>query len=957
MRVSRSTRLAVTFGTSCIALFAALPAAAQTATVNTQDVPAAPAAQANVVVVTGSRTITDGSSAPTPVTVASDEQLQSAQPGSISDALTQLPVFRGSQKPAAAGSAGTTLGAGANLLTLRALSPFRTLVLLDGRRIVPTQLTGSTDANMIPDSLISRVDVVTGGASAAYGSDAVAGVINFVLDTGFEGFKGTVQTGISSRSDGASGKVNLTYGHSFLDDRLHVIVSGDFFQQQGINLDYGGREFAEDGYGLIGASTASSALVIAPDIREALATTGGLITGCQPVGVACPINRMQFTTNGTLAPYAQGSFVTTATMSGGDGVARRTNLIAGYDATSLFSHAAYDLSDNTNIYAEVLYGKVHAQYFGSNSGVSGTSSATIFNDNAYLPTAVRSVLTANNISSFSFARATFDFGGSYYTNNTETYRYVAGLNGSFGGNWKYALYGEYGTSSFDLTTSNNVLVQNFYNALDAVVNPANGQIVCRSTLLGTSAGTGCVPMNLFGEGAASPEALAYVVGSSYLKVDSNQLVFSGDLRGELFSLPGGPLVVATGLEYRKEAGEQSTNPENRITRTGTGIRGYPAAQVNQAGAYQLSPAQALKGSFFVTEGFVEATAPLLRDAPGARRLDLNAAARYADYSSVGGVSTWKVGLNWEPIEGFRLRGTQSQDIRAPSIQERFAPLAPTIGQAANDPQKAGARFVVVQLNQGNPDLFEETAETSVLGAVFAPSFLPGFTASVDHFNIRIEDVIASPTIQSVVDACGLSACSQVIRNPDGTINSVVVRQQNFAQLHTDGEDIEIAYSTALDRLNLPGELKFRLLATHTNRLNLTLGATTINRVGDLNVTPSSNPPGVAEWSGAFSVDYRTDHFHAFVQERYVGPGYLDKTLVYAPTQDTRVSDVFYTDVTLGYRPPALGSAVELYATVNNLFDEQPPLTPNGALTTPRPVNSSVYDVLGRYFTAGMRFSF
>jgi outer membrane receptor protein involved in Fe transport len=978
MPIQTKTRLALACGASIAAMFAAYPAFAQAkpapapatsdaaaTTPTTGDNPAlnnTPAAQSNAatpstqdVVVTGSRAITNGASAPTPLTVVSATQLAASTPGNLAEAVGQLPVFHGSTRASTAGSAGTTLGAGANLLSMRALSPFRTLILLDGHRVVPTQLNGSTDTNLIPQALVKRVDVVTGGASAAYGSDAVAGVANFVLDTTYQGIKGELQGGMSQRGDAGSMKANLTVGHAFLDDRLHIVASADYFKQDGIDLDYNGRAWAEDGWGLIGASTTSSALIVAPDVRDALDTGGGVITGCQPVGAACPLNKMQWINPTTLAPFVQGSNVTSSTMSGGDGAARRVNLLAGYWLVNSFGHVSYDLNSNTNVYVEFLYSHLHAHYFGSDSGEQTTSALTIYQDNAFLPDNVRSLMTADGIQSFSMQRTNFDFGGSYYTNDTITKRVEGGVDGGLGGSWKYSVYGEYGESTFDLLTSNNMIVQNLYNAADAVIDPSTGQAVCRSTLLGLPQGAGCVPINLFGSGTPSAAALNYVKRTTFLYDKITQTVFSADIRGEPFSLWAGPVSFAAGGEYRRETGVQTSGPDNAIIRTGTGIQGYPAAQKNQLGAYLLAPAQPLSGNFDVKEAFSEVDVPLVKDVTAIHNLDLNAAVRYADYSSVGGVVTWKVGGNWEPVSGIRFRATRSRDIRAPSIQERFSPQVPVTGQPVNDPQNGGARFQVVLLNQGNPDLKQETADTTTFGTVLTPHFLPGFTLSVDHFNIRIKDVISAPTIQAVVDACGMSACANVIRNPDGTINSVIAQQQNLAQLHTAGEDFELDYVHRLDSLN--GTLSARLLATHTNTLALTIGSVTIDRVGDLNVTPSSNPPGIPEWTGSFSLDYQGARLHLFGQERYIGSGFLDKTQVYAPGQDTHVPAVWYTDLTIGYKMPTISNSFEIYTTINNLFDQDPPITPNGALTTPRPANGALYDLVGRYFSVGVRMAF
>lgn len=908
------------------------------------------------IVVTGSRTITDGANAPTPVTVVSSEQLTVATPGNLAEAVGQLPAFRGSTKASSAGSAGTTLGAGANLLSLRALAPFRTLILLDGRRVVPTQMSGATDANMIPQGLLKRVDVVTGGASAAYGSDAVAGAVNFVLDTRFTGLKLNLQGGVSSRGDAGNMKASATAGTSFADGRGHVLVSADYFDQKGIGLDYKGREWAEAGWGQIGSSLTSAELIVARDVRDAQSTAGGVILGCQPVGVACPIARTQFLPDGSLAPYVQGVNVSSATMSGGDGSIRRANLLAGYRLKSFFGRVSYDVADGHTVFVEGGYNHLRSHYFGFNSGQFLGSPQTIFADNAFLSPAIRGVMGANGIQSFTMNRSNFDFGDMNFTNNTRARRVVAGIDGDLGGSWKYSLYGSYGRSTFDLLTTNNPRIENLYNAVDAVVDPVSGRIVCRSTLLGLPNGQGCVPINTFGDGAPSQAALDYVLRTTFLHYTIDQYVVAGTVRGSLFSLPAGDVNMAVGVEYRREEGSQSSGPENDGLRTGTGIRGYPAAQRNQPGAYFSSPAAGYSGDFSVREGFVEIAAPILRDTPFFRALDVNGAIRYADYSSVGGVVTWKAGASWAPVEDIRFRVTRSRDIRAPSIQERFQPSTPIIGQPVNDPLNGGARVNVTQINQGNVNLTEEKADSLTLGVVLRPSFLPGLTASIDYFNIKVKDVIAAPTREAVLAACG-ATCPEVIRNPDNSLNAIITRQSNLAELRTRGEDYELGYTTDTSGIGLNGRLNLRLLATHTRTLSLIQNGVVLERVGDLNVVTSQSIPGVAKWSGQVSVEYRSERFKLFVQERYIGPGNLDKTQRYVATQDTSVPERFYTDVTVGYTPPTLGGRMEFYFTVNNLFDKDPPIAPNGAVIQPRASNGMLYDFVGRAFTGGVKLSF
>jgi outer membrane receptor protein involved in Fe transport len=908
----------------------------------------------NDIVVTGSRAITNGADAPTPVAVVSAAQLTAAQPGNIAESLTQLPVFTGSFKPSSAGSNHSASGGGANLLALRGLSPSRTLVLLDGRRIVNTTINGTTDVNLVPQGLVSRVDVVTGGASAAYGSDAVAGVVNFVLDSKFDGLKINLQGGMSSRSDAGSMKGNLTFGTKFADDRAHLVFSADYYRQKGIDWDYGSRDWANGGWAVVPESATSSRLIVIPDERDVLGSFGGTITACQPVGVACPLTKMQFNPDGTIRPFVQGTFVSGTNMSGGDGTPRRTDLIPTTDAKNIFSRFTYELGDSTSVFLEGNYGRVHSNYLAAyNTNQLASAAFTIFNDNAYLSPDIKAQMAANGVTSFTMFRVNRDFQPNRYFTDTTTKRVVGGVDGSFGGSWRYSGYAQYGESRAIYKINHNMIMDNVYNAADAVLNGA-GQIVCRSTRDATVAGPGCVPINLLGEGNPSPEALNYVTGLSRVVVDTSQLVVAADVRGELFTIATSPVTVAFGGEYRREKGEVTEDAISSGTRNGTGIRGFPAAQQGLFGRYLYSiNGLPLKGEFNVKEAFVEVNAPLVQDTPLFNQLSLNGAVRYADYSTAGGKTTWKLGGVWQPIEDIRFRATLSRDIRAPNIAELYTVSNQINGSTASDPQKGGARPIFIQRQTGNRNLDAETANSLNLGVVFKPRFLPGLTASVDYFDIAIDNVISQPTVQQVVDNCGMNACDLVQRQGDGTINVVITPFQNLARLKTNGEDYEIGYTTAL----AGGRLNLRALATHTRKLSLIVNGREVNRVGDLNVLQNTNPPAAVSWTGSFSASWRNDRFHIFAQERFIASGHLDSTVLYAAGFDTSVPAVWYTDLTVGYTLPTRGNKFEIYGTINNLFDQDPPITPNGASTTPRAANGGIYDFLGRYLTVGARIQF
>jgi iron complex outermembrane receptor protein len=899
------------------------------------------------VVVTGSRAIVNGNEASTPVTVLSSEQLISAAPTSVADALNQLPVFRNSLKPSTAGSSGTGQnGNGGNFLNLRALGPARTLTLLNGRRAVASNLfTGATDVNLFPQILIKRVDVVTGGASAAYGSDAVAGVVNFVVDTDFTGVKGDLQGGISSRSDGKSYQGGLAVGHDYAGGRGHIVASLEHNHIDGIR-DVAGRDWAQAGWGIIQNPASPPSQIIVPDVRAANVSYGGLIT-------TGPLAGQTFNPDGTLRPFQYGTVRTATSMSGGEGVAGRTNLTTGLDTTTAFASTRFDLTDRFQAYAEGEFSEVTTKFPTASAGISN---ATIFSDNAFLPDAVRQKMQQAGITSFGFNRGGRDLGWVFVDTLNDTWRGVIGVEGSFGKTWKSNLYYERSEGRVRLRTSNDPIYVNFYNAIDAVRSPS-GQIVCRTTL--TSPGNGCVPINLFGEGSPSAAATDYVRDTSYARLTTTQDVLSFDLHGELFDTWAGPVNLATGGEYRKETAQQSTDPISSSIVNGTGIRGFPASVQGNPGGFVLTNPQPIHGQYDIREGFVEVVAPLARDLPFAKALDLNGAVRYADYSNAGGVTTWKVGLSYQPVNDVRLRATRSRDIRAPNISELFTAGQQTVGLTVRDPNFGGATVPVTRRATGNPDLMPERADTTTFGVVYQPNWIPGLSASVDAFDISIDGAISTLGLQQVVDFCAggdKSLCQYVIRNPDGTMNSIVTPNLNLNVLKTSGVDLEASYHAGLDQWvsGWSGELSLRALATYVRELKTTSSGVTIDRAGQVGL-----PGGVPHWSATVSANYQNGPLTLFLQDRYIDSGAYDVTLtpaVLAPDQNS-IKSRNYVDLTARYKLTLGGGDYELYGTINNLFDKDPPISPNGATLTPRAANSQLYDFVGRYYTAGVRFRF
>jgi outer membrane receptor protein involved in Fe transport len=929
-------------------MIASAPAVAQSASGAASD----ESSSANeTIVVTGSRLVTDGFESPTPITVVTGEQLRTAAPSSIGDSLNQLPVFRNSNTPQGTG-VGTTGNVGQSFLNLRALGAQRTLILLDGRRVVPSTSAGATDISILPDVLVSRVDVVTGGASAAYGSDAVAGVVNFVLDTKFQGVKANIQAGVAEEGDNANQRIEVAAGHAFAGGRGHVLASAGYYKNDGM-ANWTQRDWYNS-CSRISNPAINPAFVIRCGVHSAGFTRGGLITGG-------PLKGTEFGPGGVPTTFNYGDLATTLSMVGGSGEDHGANFpaIPAVERKTGFGRLSYDVTDNVTIFGEILAAEAKARYASTAPWEGQSTGYTMQIDNHFLPQSVRDRMIDAGVTSFPMWRYDYDFGLLIANSRNRTMRYTAGVNVDLGG-WKIDAYYEHGRNKYHQTTQNNPIINRLYNAADVVTGPDGGPI-CRSTL--TQPGNGCVPLNLFGFGSPSAEALGWMTGTTVQNQVVTQDVAELSVAGSPFDLWAGPVSVAFGGGYRRESSVQTVDATSTMIREFTGgYLGWPSAIDGQLGGWERTNPQPLSGHYNVKEVFGEILIPLLRDSAIGRSAELNAAVRYTDYSTSGGVTTWKVGLTYEPIPDIKLRATQSRDIRAANINELFT--GSTQGQGnltdhnfpVGDPNN---RPVVMVRSFGNPTIRPERADTTTAGIVVQPSFFPGFSASVDYYNIKIKDAVGTLGGQTTIDQCFAGAtalCSLLHRGPGGTLVSVDTPYLNIAARKTNGVDIELSYRTSIGA----DTLSFRGLATYIHKLTVeNPGAPIIDTAGQ------TGGAGVPHWTMNGSVNYQTSGgFGVYLQGRYIGPGALDKTLTPAQLapEDNHVKSAFYADLTLTQKilDRRDGLNAELFLTINNLFDKSPPLAPSAFFVfgvSNGSTNVNLFDIMGRRYTAGARIRF
>ncbi|MEH3106268.1 MAG: TonB-dependent receptor [Sphingomonas fennica] len=921
--------------------------------------PAASVPETQEVVVTGSRIARAGFSAPTPVTVVGGERLQALAITNVADALNQLPSFRASSGPGNVQSFGGNVGA--RVLDLRGLGAPRTLVLVDGRRFVPSTSEGTVDVNLIPSSLIQRTEVVTGGASAVYGSDAVAGVVNFLLDRRFSGFKAEVQGGVSQRGDDGNQFASFAAGTD-LGERLHVVLAGEYENNSGLKGCYEARTWCAQERSIVGntppGTRGQPSSIITSNVHVTTMAPGGLINSSlnaagRPIytnAALDPLRGTAFTPEGAPRRFQYGDFAGPLFMIGGEGRERNPFLSSlllkvPVQRYSLYGSASYELTDTVRASLDLSYGRVKGTTLSSTfRDFNGSLIGTIRRDNPYIPLSVQQTMDANGIAGFVLGRSGFDFGSPKAVSTTKTYRGVAALDGDLGGSWKWDAYYQYGRTDFRQNNSNTPINFRLRNAVDAV-RRADGTIACRinTDAITTNDDAACVPINLFGEGQYGAAARNYVIGSGFQDTTNKQQVAAGNVSGDLFSIGARPVSVSVGAEWRRNTIAGTTDP------------------ISAVNGFWVLNGQAVNGRQTVKEAYAEAIVPLLTDLSFARSLELNGAFRYTDYSTSGGVETWKAGVIYEPVEALRFRVTRSRDIRAPNLSELQGPQTrTTIG--LTDP-RTGLQANPVLIRGSNPDLDVEKADSLTAGVVLTPrggGFLSRMRLSVDYYDLKVKDAIGLLGAQTLVQRCEQGAtefCALVQRDAAGGVIQVSDVLVNANSVRTRGFDVEFDYRQPLGSL---GDLTTRLLATITRDLTTVDSAGALDRAGQTG-SRSGTVLGVPDYTINGLVTWSKGPASVTAQGRYIPSGSYNVLFVgpddpnYAVTLPTsvnnnRVPGRFYMDLAATLK---VGDRYELFGSINNLLDRDPPAIPSGNLGT----NQVLFDPVGRAFRLGARVRF
>ncbi|MBW8184324.1 TonB-dependent receptor domain-containing protein [Shewanella nanhaiensis] len=927
------------------------------------------------IAVTGSRIAKAELTQPAPIVTLDSEELAKFGNSDLGSILAELPAIGATNT--IIGNNNSNESAGISSADLRRLGANRTLVLVNGKRHVAGEPGSSqVDLSTIPASLISRVEIVTGGASAIYGSDAVSGVINIILKDNYEGFEFNARTAGSTESVGtqehsfdilggasiADGRGNITFFAGY--DRTKEVLSRDI------------RQF--DGWGTIinpDSETETDGIpdrLRVPKVYSELISSTGVINA-----FGGPAGRWVFDNAGN--PLRQVERVGTNSFAFGsfpdgcdtcfDGESYE-NYIPGVERVTVSSSLNFDLNHNIELYSEFKFVRSDIKQQFQPSFRFGNVSVNV-NDNAFLDKGLRTTLQDAGQETAVFAKFFDELGNRSASNTRELFRYVGGFKGGFDlseTTLDYDLYYIYGETSNERKTLNDLIPDNFVAALDSVIDPETGLAACRSQVPTAQGddytdpasvnGSDCVAYNPFGLGQSSEEARDWISADVTREDKITQQVIGGTISGdseEFLELQGGPLAMVVGFEYREETSASITD------------------EFTKAGFLTNAATPDSFGEYDVTEYFVEVNVPLIKDLAFAHELTVDGAYRTADYSHAGKAEAWKVGMFYAPIEQVSVRGTYGSAVRAPNISEAFSPRSPGFGRVSDpcdadnindDPDRvancaalgipsgfqANDNVSVDIISGGNSELKAETSTSFTGGLVWTPTFVDDLSFTLDYYDIEIEDAIIEVTAQSIADNCVDATggpddafCSAVDRDPI-THDVSLVRSGflNAAALNTRGLEFQAAYNFDLATFSLPGELKFNLLGNQLLELERLEFQ---NRPDEIN--DEKGEVGDPELQFRLAIDYQLEDLNLSWATRYI-----DRVVTYdvsvngGSPEDLEpgyISSMTTHDLTATYH---ITDNVMINGGVRNLFDTLPPGYTNDAL----------YDLVGRKAFIGIKVS-
>jgi len=948
--------IALRAGAALAALTVATSAAAQS-TLPPPDVAETPASAAEEatsggdIIVTGSRIRRDPLSQDAPIVFVDQEDIAKTGLNSITDVLQRLPSAGGgiNSKFNNSGNFGNPpdgggVGAGAAEIDLRYLTSKRTLVLVDGLRFInatsASGVPGSVDLNAIPESMIERVEVLQDGASAIYGSDAIAGVVNIITKRRQKGLIAVAQLGGYDEGDGFSQNYQVSWGNGG-DGPTQFVVGANFVKQSPIRSGDRAISLFPAPYSttcLDGGCSSGTPLGRFIVLGNNLTLRGPVIGRpiiYNPLNPTDPASDFKAFTTADRFNFAPFNFIMTP--------------LERYGA---FANFKQEFGDNLNFSAKAIWNRRNSKnqaaplplFVGPDAG-NGNLLDTITIDvsnpfNPFGETLRGDDPTTPLVNEANYAfigRRVIEGGPRRYNQKVDTAYGTATLDGRFNlgaREWYWDLNGIVGRNKAKQRMLGNINAANLQLALGPVAS-------CTGS---------CVPFNIFGGvGSITPAMYDYV---AFIQNDSSEQKLwgaSANVSGSLFDLPGGPLGLAVGLEHRDLKGR------------------FDPDEVVEAGLGSDIPALPTKGGYNVDEAYAELNAPLLADRPFFELLELNGAVRFSDYSTSGSTTTFKAGANWKPIDDLRFRGSWSEGFRAPTIGELFGTPS-RFDQEIVDPCSAvggaippavaanctaqgvppGGTYVqnnpqISVITGGNENLKPETSKGWNIGAVYSPGFIPRFSVEANYYNIKIKGAIqavnANTTLQQCVVNNDPNACALVTRTATGQIANIQGLLNNIAAIKTEGLDVNLAYRTARASWGTLGfTFNNTFLFNYDVFIPTATGTQKISREGTEQGSPDQAFPkhkaiAILDWNGT--------NVGASITERYIKS-------VRESEADNKLNSRFYTDLQVRFFAPSFADNFGFALGVNNLFDKDPPGCISCGLNNFDP---TTYDVPGRYLYA------
>ncbi|MFN4295636.1 MAG: TonB-dependent receptor domain-containing protein [Brevundimonas sp.] len=981
------------------------------------------------IVVTGSRIRRSDLTATAPIQVLGGDNIQERGIVNVGDAISQLPI---TGTPINASGDQGSFGVGRNYVNLFNLGTQRTLTLVNGRRFVGGNAAslftgaapgGQVDFNVIPSALIDRVETVQATGGAVYGSDAVAGVVNVIMRTDFDGLEFNTEYGVSERGDGDQWRARVTAGRNFMDGRANLAGSYEYSETSAL----GYTDRARTSLQLIntvnpfntGPDDGRPASAPITDRRIPEVTLGGLPFRAGGIGLSeiltiedpnNPGQRIaaQFAPDGTLVPYDTGVFYAASVASGGDGMnlAELTSLVSPVDRHVATLFGRYDITNNVRLEGELWFNRSKAvEPFNQpiyNAGLFGGVGAPsgmlrMSTANPFLSPETRAQILAQPVPLeadplnpgdvlFSLSRASVDIGNNQTSSENDTVRGVINLAGDFQAadrNFFWNVGANHGVVD-GFFTSPNVIQSRFVQAIAVETGP-DGQPRCADP---DARAAGCVPLNLFGQGAPDQAALDWVGVEFRSDFEIKQTVYEANFGGDLIRLPAGTASFNVGYEYRKE--ESSFQPN----------------EAQEQGIGRSAAITPLQGEYTTREWYAEVLVPVFGgdlSFPGMRSLEFEGSYRDVDNSLAGGDDAYSYGLRWRPINDLMIRATQGKSFRAPAITELFLPQA-TSFMTATDPcdfrnidagpnpaarrANCQAEFAALGLptdfeltsnvqaatvqgtTSGNLDLVNELADQTTIGFVYQPSFVPGLALTADWVQVELSNSIESFNLTSILQVCYDSpeppadVCGRFERGTTGAQAGQILGAADAANgtgpttgyvnagyRNFEGWTLGIDY--VLDLADLPGlfygvdnpgRIGFDFDMFRVLNQNVSVTGLGFDEVDQRNLI------GNADNRWKLDTSYQLDDFSMLWSTRYIGKSVFSNTDGPEQRQPLSVQDYYLNDVSFSYRfGERLGMGdVTARLAVRNVFDVEPPAYTVGVGT---------YDLMGRFYQLGLTARF